>query len=52
MGIESGHTLTNLYGEAIKDIKYSALGDLGRVVALIHLMSATNLAFWAPSTKL
>jgi len=52
MKVESGHKLNNLSGEEIKYIKYSALGDLGRVVALIQLMSATNLAFWASSTKL
>jgi hypothetical protein len=43
--------LNNLSGEEIKDIKYSALGDLGRVVVFIQLMSATHLAFWASSTK-
>lgn len=50
-GVVSGHTLNNLSGEEIKDIKYSALGDLGRVVVFIQLMSATHLAFWASSTK-
>jgi hypothetical protein len=33
MGVENGHKLNNLSGEETQDIKYSALGDLGRVVA-------------------
>jgi hypothetical protein len=45
MGVESGHTLKNLSGEEIEYIKYCAMGDHGRVVVLIKLMSATSLAF-------
>jgi hypothetical protein len=52
IGVESGHKLNNLSGEEIKDIKYSALGDLGLVIALMQLMSDANLAFWVSSTKL
>jgi len=52
MGVKSGQALNSLSGEEIKDIKYSTLGDLGRVVTLIQLMSATDLVLWASSSKL